>query len=180
MKKGLAFPLLILLIVPVQTLLLPRFGLWGAVPDLALVAIFLIGFRYGELVGLWTGMGIGLLFDMISLGSVGVNFLLRSAVGFGAGLLGRTVLDMTVPVLFATVTVLSLVQDLAAYYLIYLGSSDLGYFGQLRWNLLVRAAYSGGVAVLCHRVVGRRLGLRSTEFDKRVLFTPGGDSGASR
>jgi rod shape-determining protein MreD len=180
MKKKLIYLFVFLLIVPVQATLLPRFSFFGAVPDFGLIAVYLIGFRFGEMDGVLMGMSIGFVLDFFSVGVLGVNFLLRSAVGLGAGLLGRAFMDMTLPVNFAIVFLVSLVQDLVAYLLLNLVSELQGIFYLFGHSLLPRALYTAGVATFCFYFLGRRSKLGGIQLGEGVLFTPGGNSGASK
>jgi rod shape-determining protein MreD len=180
MRKNLVYLLVFLLIVPAQSTLMPRLSVFGAVPDLGLIAVYLIGFRYGELDGVLMGMSIGFVLDFFSVGVLGVNFLLRPAVGLGSGLLGRAFMDMTLPVNFGIVFLISLIQELVAYLLLNLVSELQGIFYLFGHSLLPRALYTAGVATLCFYFLGRRSKLGGMQLGEGVLFTPGGNSGASK
>ena len=57
MKKFFGYSGLVLLLVPVQTTLLPHVAIWDIKPDLGLVVAALIGVLAGELEGLMVGFG---------------------------------------------------------------------------------------------------------------------------
>jgi len=178
-KKGLLYPMIFLLIVPVQAVLLPSLHLLGASPDLVLIAIYLIGFQFGELDGVFMGMALGFLLDFFSLGVLGVNFLLGTALGLVAGLVGRFFLDMALPVNFVIVFFISLAQDVVADLLLNLASEGGGFLYLLKEHLLLQAAYTAALATLLFYLIGRRNNPGGARLGEGVLFTPGRDSGAS-
>jgi len=179
-KRGFLYPVVLLLIVPVQALLLPNLTLFGASPDLALIAIYLIGFHFGEFDGVFMGMALGFLLDFFSVGALGVNFLLCSAVGLTAGLLGRFFLGMGLAVNFAIVFLISLVQDGAAYLLLNLVSEVGGFFSAFTGHLLLQAGYTAALATVLFHFFGRRLPQGGATLGEGVLFTPGRNQGAPK
>jgi len=58
--KFIFYLILVLLLVPLQTTLLPHLSVWNIKPDLGLVAAALVGLFAGELEGLLVGLAIGL------------------------------------------------------------------------------------------------------------------------
>jgi rod shape-determining protein MreD len=180
MKKILIYFLLFVLLVPVQALLLSYFSVFGTVPDLAFVAIYLIGIRFGEMEGVLMGMSLGFLLDFFSIGFLGINFLLRSAMGLASGVLGRAFLDMSLPMTFGIVFLGCLFQDLAAYLLLNLVSELEGFSSLFARSLLPRAFYTAVVAAVVFRFLVRRSKRGGMEFGEKVLFTPGRSSGTSR
>lgn len=180
MRKRLIYILIFLFIVPVQAILLPSFSLFGVTPDLALIAIYLIGFRYGEVEGFWMGMSLGFLLDLFSVGVLGVNFLIRSALGMASGFIGRAFLDMTLLVNFGIIFLLSLMQDLVTYLLLNLVSELEGFLSMMEWNISPRAIYTAAVGTLCFHFFGHRSNRGDSQVGKGILFTPGRDSRATK
>jgi len=89
--KTLSYIALIAGIVSIQSVLLPHFNVWGAKPDLGLVAVCLIGLFGGELEGLLVGLAVGWAMSLFSAQDVLSASIIKGAVGFIAGLAGRQV-----------------------------------------------------------------------------------------
>ena len=68
--KFLFYFVLVLLLVPMQTTLLPHLSVWNIKPDLGLVAAALIGLFAGELEGLLVGLTIGWVLNLFSAGEL--------------------------------------------------------------------------------------------------------------
>jgi hypothetical protein len=86
---------LVLLLVPLQTTLLPHLSVWNIKPDLGLVATALVGLFAGELEGLLVGLAIGWVLSLFSAGELWVSLLTNGGVGLLAGFLGRQVSQVT-------------------------------------------------------------------------------------
>jgi hypothetical protein len=93
--KFLFYLILVLLLVPVQTILLPHLSVWNIKPDLGLVAAALVGLFAGELEGLLVGLAIGWVLSLFSAGELWVSLLTNGGVGLLAGFLGRQVSKVT-------------------------------------------------------------------------------------
>ncbi|NOT24089.1 MAG: hypothetical protein HOP22_15390 [Nitrospiraceae bacterium] len=93
--KFLIYFVLVLLLVPLQTTLLPHLSVWDVKPDLGLVAAALVGLFAGELEGLFVGLAIGWILSMFSAGELWLVLLTDGGVGLLAGFLGRQVSQMT-------------------------------------------------------------------------------------
>ncbi len=93
--KFLIYLVLVLLLVPLQTTLLPHLSVWDVKPDLGLVAAALVGLFAGELEGLLVGLAIGWVLSMFSAGELWLVLLTDGGVGLLAGFLGRQVSQMT-------------------------------------------------------------------------------------
>lgn len=86
---------LLLVLVPLQTTLLPHMTVWGIKPDMGLVVVAFIGLLAGELEGLLMGVAIGWVMSLFSAGDLWLNVLTKGGVGLLAGLLGRQVSHVT-------------------------------------------------------------------------------------
>jgi len=85
----------VLLLVPLQTTLLPHLSVWNVKPDLGLVAAVLVGLFAGELEGLLVGLAIGWILSLFSAGELWLSLLTNGGAGLLAGFLGRQVSQMT-------------------------------------------------------------------------------------
>lgn len=114
MKKFFGYSGLVLLLVPVQTTLLPHVAIWDIKPDLGLVLAALIGVLAGELEGLMVGLAIGWILNLYSAGDLWLNLVTTGGAGLFAGLLARQVAEIT-PTIFAVgLLLLSLAGGLVA------------------------------------------------------------------
>lgn len=86
--KFLFYLILVLLLVPLQTTLLPHLSVWNIKPDLGLVAAALVGLFAGELEGLLVGLAIGWVLSLFSAGELWFSLLTNGGVGLLAGFLG--------------------------------------------------------------------------------------------
>jgi hypothetical protein len=112
--KFLFYLILVLLLVPVQTTLLPHLSVWNIKPDLGLVAAALVGLFAAELEGLLVGLAIGWVLSLFSAGELWLSLLTNGGVGFLAGFLGRQVSQVTAISLGAGLLLVSLASGLLA------------------------------------------------------------------
>jgi hypothetical protein len=112
--KFLFYLILVLLLVPFQTTLLPHLSVWNIKPDLGLVAAALIGLFAGELEGLLVGLTIGWILSLFSAGELWLSLLTNGGVGLLTGFLGRQVSQVTSFSLGGVLLLVSLVSGLFA------------------------------------------------------------------
>jgi hypothetical protein len=112
--KLLFYLILVLLIVPFQTTLLPHLSVWNIKPDLGLVAAALIGLFAGELEGLLVGLTIGWILSLFSAGELWLSLLTNGGVGLLTGFLGRQVSQVTSFSLGGVLLLVSLASGLFA------------------------------------------------------------------
>ena len=93
--KFLFYLILVLLLVPLQTTILPHLSMWNIKPDLGLVAAALVGLFAGELEGLLVGLAIGWILNLFSAGELWLSLLTNGGVGILAGFLGRQLSQVT-------------------------------------------------------------------------------------
>lgn len=112
--KFLFYLLLVLLLVPLQTTLLPHLSMWSIKPDLGLVAAALVGLFAGELEGLLVGLSIGWILNLFSAGELWLSLLTNGGVGILAGFLGRQLSQVTSLSMGAGLLLVSLASGLLA------------------------------------------------------------------
>ena len=112
--KFLFYLILVLLLVPLQTTLLPHLSVWNIKPDLGLVAAALVGLFAAELEGLLVGLAIGWVLSLFSAGELWLSLLTNGGIGLLAGFLGRQVSQVTAISLGAGVLLVSLASGLLA------------------------------------------------------------------
>ena len=97
--KALLYFVVIVGVVPIQSVLLPHISMWGVKPDLSFVAVCLVGLIAGELDGLLVGLALGWAMSLFSAQDLMSGAIMKGAVGFVAGLAGRQVVYLS-PVVF--------------------------------------------------------------------------------
>ncbi|HET9575823.1 MAG TPA: hypothetical protein VFP04_05455 [Nitrospira sp.] len=112
--KFLLYSGLVLLLVPVQTTLLPHVAVWGIKPDLGLVVAAVVGLVAGELEGLLVGLAIGWVLNLYSAGDLWLSLVTTAGAGLFAGLLGRQVAQVTPTILAIGLLFLSMAGGLVA------------------------------------------------------------------
>lgn len=85
MNHHVKYILLSLLFILLQTTVIQLFSLNGVVCDVLLIWIIYISIREGQISGTIYGFSIGLIFDMVSGGFLGLTSLTKSLSGFLAG-----------------------------------------------------------------------------------------------
>lgn len=119
-------------------------GIYGIVPDLVLVALFVLALRYGIMTALYTGFVVGLCQDLYSPALLGQNALAKTVTGYFAGMFNERVMN-TDPLMKMAILVLSfLVHDIIFYTVeaVAAGSGAGSVLRQLLFATLPRAVYS--------------------------------------
>jgi hypothetical protein len=80
---------LVLLLIPLQTTLLPHVTVWEVKPDAGLVAACFVGLFTGELRGVIVGLAIGWALNLFSASELWVSLVTKGGAGFCAGMMGR-------------------------------------------------------------------------------------------
>jgi hypothetical protein len=114
MKKFLLYAALVLLLVPVQTTLLPHIAIWGIKPDFGVIIAAVVGLIAGELEGLLLGLAIGWILNLYSAGDLWLSLVTTGGAGLFAGLLGRQVAQVTPMILAIGLLLLSLAGGFVA------------------------------------------------------------------
>ncbi|MBH0202433.1 MAG: hypothetical protein HP496_09105 [Nitrospira sp.] len=110
--KALIYFAVIVGLVPIQSVLLPHFSVWGVRPDLGFVAVCLIGLLAGELDGLLVGLALGWAMSLFSAQDLISGAVMKGAAGYIAGLAGRQVVYLSPVVLVIGLLVVSCVVGL--------------------------------------------------------------------
>ena len=89
MKKVFFIFVLLLIVILFETALLSNIRLLPVVPDILLLVLLYISVFNGSLTGEVTGFFSGLMLDFLSAAPLGLNCLLRTLIGFIAGLFNK-------------------------------------------------------------------------------------------
>jgi len=135
-----SFGLLVLALVLQQTLV--RLISFGSIkPDLLLVVLVAISMRYGSVVGLFSGLSIGLFQDVYSIEALGANAMAKCLVGYFTGLLDEKVIKV-----MPATKVVFLGIAFFAHDIIY--SLAEGIHGMAFWDALLHKSLPSGIYTL--------------------------------
>ena len=163
--KFLFYFVLVLLLVPMQTTLLPHLTVWNIKPDLRLVAAALIGLFAGELEGLLVGLTIGWVLNLFSAGELWLSLLTIGGVGLLAGFLGRQVSQVTPFSLGGMLLLVSLVSGLLAA--INFKGLDISQMWWMVESIVVpQACFDGAAGAGIYWLLSRRFDLTRLRNDR--------------
>ncbi len=111
-RRAILYAAFLLLLLPLQTL--GPLTYLPSRPDLAFVVVFWTGLFFGPVAGALLGMACGLLLDLYSWGTIGVNLLLKPCVGLAAGLLGLLFAEIGVGLALVLALGMTIGQELIA------------------------------------------------------------------
>ena len=156
--KVLFYLMLVLMLVPLQTTLLPHVSVWNIKPDLGLVSAALVGVFAGELEGLLVGLTIGWVLSLFSAGELWVSLLTNGGVGLLTGFLGRQVSQVTSISLGVGLLLMSLASGLLGA----MSFKDLD-ISQIWWMaesiVIPQACFDGVMGAGFYWLLSRRLDL---------------------
>ena len=170
--------LIFLFFLPVQALFLEYFRFWGIKADLALVVIYLMGLFYGRTAGLLWGLTFGALLDLFSVGILGVDFGLKAIMGLLAGVLGKSLLNLTFVANMGIVFAFSVLHDIAGV-LFFRGIEPDGMGGLFlffRDEVLPRGIYNSLLAAAFFVIFFKNIRVKGSIENAGPLFSPGGKS----
>ena len=163
--KFLFYLILVLLLVPLQTTILPHLSVWNIKPDLGLVAAALIGLFAGELEGLLIGLMIGWVLNLFSAGELWLSLLTNGGVGLLAGFLGRQVSQVTSYSLGGMLLLVSLVSGLLAA--INFKGLDISQMWWMVESIVVpQACFDGAAGAGFYWLLSRRFDLTRLRTDR--------------
>lgn len=156
--KFLFYTILVVLLVPLQTTLLPHLSVWNIKPDLGLVAAALVGLFAGELEGLLVGLAIGWILSLFSAGELWLSLLTNGGVGLMTGFLGKQMSQVTSISLGVGLMLVSLVAGLFAA-MNYKGLDMSQMWWMVQSVVVPQACFDGAVGAGCYWLLSSRLAL---------------------
>jgi len=162
--KFLIYLILVLLLVPVQTTLLPHLSVWNIKPDMGLVVAALVGLFAGELEGLLVGLTIGWVLSLYSAGELWLSLLANGGVGLLAGFLGRQVSQVTSFLLGGILLLVSLVSGLFAA-MSFKGLDMSQMWWMVESIVVPQACFDGAVGAGFYWLLSRRFDLTRLRTD---------------
>lgn len=166
---------ILLFLIPVQTLLLEKIQFAGIKPDLALILVYCFSWAKGEIHGLLWGVALGGMIDLFSIGLLGVNFILKTTIGFTIGMLGRSFLNLSLLWNVLIFFFISLLHDFLGTLLVE-GMREGGFFLTVRPDMLGRAFYNSLFAMGLLFLFSKRRGEKGLFDHAGVLFSAGGNT----
>lgn len=138
-----------------QTTWLEKMAIGGVKPDLVLITVFLLGLLGGEVRGTLAGLILGYFMDLLSGGVWAVHLGIKALVGFIAGLLGRSLVNVSTVFTAAGIALASLGQGIV-FLLIFpfsLGPERISFY--LTHMILPQAVYDGALGCAAFWVLTR-------------------------
>lgn len=136
--KSLSFLVLGLIL---QQTLIRIISIGSIKPDVILVILVAVSLRYGSVVGLFSGMTIGLIQDVYAIEALGANAMAKCLVGYCTGLLDERVIKVMPATKVMFLAVAFLFHD-AIYAL------AAGFPADAFWEALVRRTIPSGIYTL--------------------------------
>jgi len=161
-----------LAIIPLQTILLEKFQVFGVKPDLALVIVFVQGWFWGTPIGLYWGMALGGLLDLFSIGTLGLGLVLKTLVGAIAGLFGKSFLHLSTQVYLGIFLLMSLVHDIMGSLILH-GFDAEGFQAIQTGDIIIRALYNGILSIAAVLLISNRTNRQEIQSYGGTIFSPG-------
>jgi rod shape-determining protein MreD len=143
--KPILYVLGIIGIILLQTTLLNFITIVGIKPDLALIVVYFVGLFGDEIRGVVTGLTLGYFMDLLSGGVWGIHLVTKSILGFLAGLLGRTLVNVKAVFTGMIISLCSAVQGLIFLLVSYFIMTPENPWTLLSHTILLQAIYDGVV-----------------------------------
>jgi cell shape-determining protein MreD len=154
--KTLVYAVLLVGLVPIQSVLMPHLSVWGLKPDLGLIVVCLIGLFGGELEGLLVGLALGWIMSLFSAEDLGLSMVLKGAMGYVAGLAGKQVANLTPVVLVVGLLAISCLAGLFTALSLRL-NEEQDLWWALRAVVLPQACFNAAVGGALYWLVWSRL-----------------------
>lgn len=110
-------------------------------PDLVMVVLVAVSMRYGSVVGLFSGLTIGLIQDVYAIEALGANAMAKCLVGYFTGLLDEKVIKVMPATKVLFLAVAFIVHD-TVY------AMAAGFQGSAFWQALLARTIPSGIYTL--------------------------------
>jgi len=152
MQRVLAYIIISLALLVLQTSLVSYLAISNIVPDVMLLWVVYIAIREGQAAGTIAGFGAGLLLDFLSgtNGMLGLSALSKTVAGFAAGYFyneNKTLQTLGSYQFVIAVTVTSLLHNVI-YFLIFLQGTDVGWWGAVLRYGIPTTVYTAAFSLL--------------------------------
>ncbi len=147
---------ILLLIIPFQAGLLDPLSVAGITPDLALIAVYIVGLLTSPREAAFAGIAIGLLQDINSAGYLGLMGFIQGLIGLVAGFLGKRVLNVASMSNIAFLAAFSLMESVCIAVFIEIVYGSVPFFSMVFGTMLPRAVYTGLLGVFLLRLITKK------------------------
>jgi len=154
--KALVYTMLLLGLVPIQSVVLPHMIPWGVRPDLGFIVVCLVGLVAGEFEGLLVGLAVGWLMSLFSAESLSFSMISKGGIGYAAGLAGRQVVYLTPVVLVIGLFMISILAGLLTAFTLKLNDQQNVWWA-IRAVVLPQACFDAVVGGAIYWVIWSRL-----------------------
>jgi len=165
--KTLLYAVLLVGLVPIQSVLMPHLSVWGVKPDLGLIVVCLIGLFGGELEGLLVGLALGWIMSLFSAEDLGFSMVSKGVVGYVAGLAGRQVSNLTPVVLVVGLLAISSITGLFTAFSLKL-NEEQDLWWALRAVVLPQACLNAAAGGVLYWLVWSRLAVERWVSEYRM------------
>lgn len=139
-----------------QFTVIPLFSIKGITPNLVIIVVISIAFRYGQLWGVIAGFFSGLIFDMFGTGFVGISSLAYSICAYGVGFLASEQLQRRFSIIIGLLFVALVVQDILYFFVISVGTS-ISFWETLIEQAIPHSLYTLVFIVIIHLLMPKML-----------------------
>lgn len=165
--KVLIYAVLITLLIPVQSILLPHVSVWDVKPDLGFILVCLVGLFDGEMEGLLVGMAVGLAMNLFSAEDLVVGIATKGGLGYAAGLAGRQLVYLSPVILVVGLFAASCVVGVLTAFTLRLSDEHV-----LRWGIatvvLPEACYNAVIGGALYWALWSRLNIERWVSEYRI------------
>jgi rod shape-determining protein MreD len=151
--KYVLYAVLAVFLVPLQVIVLDKISIWGIHPDVALIAVCLIGLQAGELEAIALGIVLGFSQDVFSGAPYWENLWLKPVVGLLAALASRNVVNLSMPFSLALLLTLSIFSGSVMFLVKTLQGPGVDFFAAARGIILPQACYDALLGMVCLRLL---------------------------
>lgn len=165
--KVFIYAVLIAILIPVQSILLPHVSVWDVKPDLGFILVCLVGLFDGELEGLLVGMAVGLAMNLFSAEDLVAGIATKGGLGYAAGLAGRQLVYLSPVVLVAGLFVASCIVGLLTAFTLRL-SDEYSIVWGISTIVLPEACYNAVIGGALYWAVWSRLNIERWVSEYRI------------
>jgi rod shape-determining protein MreD len=163
MNRQIKYILLSLLFILLQTTVVQLFSLNGIVCDMLLIWVVYISIQEGQMSGTIYGFSIGLVFDMVSGGFLGLSSLTKALCGFSAGYFyNENKIEITLgSYRFLLVVLFSSILHNFIYFLLYQQGSEINIWLAVLKIGLTTTLYTTTVSIIPVLIYARKYSFKT-------------------
>lgn len=141
------FALLLLISWLLQLSVIPYFSFYGIQPDLILIVVATYAFLEGPVAGAVVGFTGGLLEDLLVMKSGGLNVLVKTVIGYWAGLVERTLFGASIFLPMLAMFLVSTISQLSYVAVSFLVGEQIEFWAVFTGVILPSSLYTSLLAL---------------------------------